>query len=295
MARDDRRYSYGPPRKPSAPTYKPTRSTMDYRLEGELLRTLPGDIPLAPIGSSLPPSRPPRVSRGVGPGGGGGGGFVRPTDPDPLGWRNIERTQERQKAYEGLYGASDQQLASELSALAARESAVQNIVNAARQRAAGITGGLAEGAVGLGQRVGDIYSAGGSELDRLAAEYAARQQAVQSGATRTLGAFGVGPEELGLIGPTAVDALGVMRGTLSGLGTSALANIAQLPQAYQALGADYESQLSAGEQGRLAQVAADRAAAEQQAARRRAELTLQLQRELAAMQDQEYARQEQYR
>ena len=227
-------------------------------------------------------------------GGSRGGGAARPVNPDPLGWRAIQREQTRRTGYDPLFANLDTELAQEQKASADREAAIRQATADARARASGITQGLTQSAADMQQRIGSAYAAGGSELDRLIADYAARQQAVQGGAARTLGAFGVGPEELGLIGPSAADSLGVMRGGLAGLGAVSQASMAGLPTAYQALGGDVELALTQGEQARLAKEAADRTAIERDINRRRAELGLQLQGDIFGIQDAEYARQGAY-
>ena len=232
---------------------------------------------------------------GGGPGGGGSrGGGGGPSNPDPMGWNAIAREQARKQAYAGMGGALDQQEKAQLDAIAAREGRIKQSGVDARKRLDDSIAGLNAMATQTGQQVGQAYGQAGANIDQLLGQYAGQQQALGQGAARTLGAFGVGGEELGVLGPSIQQTMGAYRGGLSALGGISQADIAQRPLAYQALSADRLAGLSASEQRALAEAEDERARIQADIARQKAELAYRQLPELFGIQDAEIARKERF-
>jgi len=226
--------------------------------------------------------------------GGGGGGASRPSNPDPMGWNAIAREQALKEAYAGMGGALDQQEKAQLDAIAAREGRIKQSGVDARKRLDDSIAGLNAMATQTGQQVGQAYGQAGANIDQLLGQYAGQQQALGQGAARTLGAFGVGGEELGVLGPSIQQTMGAYRGGLSALGGISQADIAQRPLAYQALSADRLAGLSANEQRALAEAEDERARIQADIARQRSELAYRQLPEQFGIQDAEIARRERF-
>lgn len=230
---------------------------------------------------------------GGGTGGRGGGGGL-PANPDPLGWNAIAREQALREAYGQMGGAIGQQEQALLDAVTAREGRIGQAGADARRRLEESVAGLGTMAGQTAEQVGQAYGQAGMNIDQLLQQYVQQQQALGQGAARTLGAFGVGPEELGVLGPSVAETMGAYRGALAGLGGVSQADLAQRPLAYQALSGDVLARLTAEEQRAVADAAAERARIQADAARQRAELALQQYPQLFAIQDAEIARRQGY-
>lgn len=230
------------------------------------------------------------------PGGGGGGGRgpSRPTNPDPMGWNAIAREQALRDAYAGMGGALDAQGKAQLDAITGREGRITQAGVDARKRLDESIANLNTMAAQTGQQVGQAYGQAGANIDQLLGQYAGQQQALGQGAARTLGAFGVGPEELGVLGPSIAETMGAYRGGLEDLAGVAQADLAQRPLTYAALNADTVASLSADERRMLAEAADERARIEADIARQKAELAYRQLPELFGIQDAEIARRERF-
>lgn len=229
---------------------------------------------------------------GGGTGASGGGGRV--ANPDPMGWNAIAREQALKDAYAGMGGALDQQTQAQLDAITGREGRITQAGADARKRLDESIANLNMLAGQTGQQVGQAYGQAGANIDQLLSQYAGQQQALGQGAARTLGAFGVGPEELGVLGPSVAETMGVYRGGLQGLGGVAQADFAARPLTYGALNADTVAALTANEQRALSEAADERARIQADAARQRAELAYRQLPELFGIQDAEISRRERY-
>ncbi len=197
-------------------------------------------------------------NRSGGGGGGGGGGGA---------------TAAAKKAYADMLAALDKAAKSDLASYDTRGKSLTDLQSQGVKRLDGIMSDLASSAGGARSGAVDAYAAADQRMGALAAELAANEAARSQGAANTLGAFGVSGGGVRQYG--AQDTLGAQRGFLGGSRAATEAMYADRQAVHGGLQSDIAARDKAQYEQLQAQLAAQRQAAEKEAARQRAELALQ--------------------
>lgn len=240
--------------------------------------SLSGD-PTAGLGTASSPA-------GGGGGGGGTGSGGGTGTAAGGGMQSILDT--IRGSYGGQRSAVDEQLAAAIAAQGGRRTAAGAARDEGTAQLGRILSELNAGAAAAGQRVGEAYSGGVSQIGQLMQNYEAMLNQRAAAGGRTLSAFGADASMAQPGGMAASDFLAAEAGALTGAGTTEGAYFASRPLAFQGMASDIGTQRALAYEQLMGQISNQEQQAQADASARRAQLSTE--EELAILQ----AQQQQY-
>jgi hypothetical protein len=191
-------------------------------------------------------------------------------------------------AYGGQRSAIDDQLAAAIAAQGGRRTAATAARDEASAQLGRIVDDLISGAGAAGQRVGDVYSGGVSQIGQLMRDYEAMAGQRAAAGGRTLSAFGADASMAQPGGMGASDYLAAEAGALTGAGTVEGAYWGARPQAYQGLRSDIDTQRALAYEQLMGQIANQEQQAQADAASRRSQLSTEEEMAILEAQQRQY-------
>jgi len=252
-------------------------------------------LPPGALTNSGPINAPPVVSSGPGAPGvtSGGGATAAGGGAAAFGGGMGSMLDAIRGGFTGQRSAVDEQLAAALGAQTGRRTAAGAARDEATAQLGRIVDDLVSGAGAAGQRVGDVYSGGVSQIGQLMRDYEAMASQRAAAGGRTLSAFGADASMAQPGGMNAADYLAAEAGALTGAGTVEGAYWGARPQAYQGLASDIGTQRALAYEQLMGQIANQEQQLTAEAAGRRAQLTTEEQQAILEAQMRQWELQQQ--